>query len=95
MMMNTAAAARDKQDETMEAVPAKCGRQDGSMNIVADKAEAAVAAHKLDEEEIAKDSHKFLKKQKQKQREPRSAQKEKQVQRPQQQRQPQTKERII
>ena len=42
----------------MEAVAVKCGRQDGSMNIVADEAEAAVAAHKLDEEEIAKDNQK-------------------------------------
>ena len=55
---DTTAAARDKQDETMEAVAAKCGRQDVSMNIVADRAEAAVATHKLDDEEIVKDNQK-------------------------------------
>ena len=50
------AAVRDKKDEATNAAAAQCKSRSGSMSIVADRAEAAVARHKLDEEEIAKDN---------------------------------------
>ena len=50
------AAVKDKKDEATNAVAAQCKSRRGSRNIVADRAEAAVATHKPDEEEIAKDN---------------------------------------
>ena len=50
------AVVKDEKDEAMKAAAAQCKSRSGSKSIVADRAEAAVAAHKPDEEEIAKDN---------------------------------------